>query len=398
MTSITAVGVVTGALVAATLLTLLDPDRRARFRAPLALPFLAFALLTLLSAAVAANRATAFYESKHLAGIALFFVAVNGFDGAAGIRRALGWLFAAVAVVSTYALLQTLACGSSVELPAWAGWLLRVRLEACRAAHPFRAKGFFSIYMTLGGSLLVGLSLLLAPLLVRGTATIRLAAPAVLGLGALGLTYVRNAWLGFGAAVVLLSLLARRFWLLGLLVVGLGIVLAVPSALQTRLRSMLDPADQTALDRLHFWDAGRRMIADAPLLGHGPGGVRLYYPLYKHPEARKARTGHLHNNLVQVAAERGLLGLAAWLGIWATFFVRAGRILRAIPRARADERALVAGSLAAAAGFLVAGCFEYNFGDTEVIDLVWVAMAVPFACAGAAAASARPPAGGSVSP
>jgi len=38
----------------------------------------------------------------------------------------------------------------------------------------------------------------------------------------------------------------------------------------------------------------------------------------------------------------------------------------------------VAGSVAAVAGFLVAGLFEYNFGDSEVIGLVWVVMAFPF--------------------
>jgi hypothetical protein len=38
----------------------------------------------------------------------------------------------------------------------------------------------------------------------------------------------------------------------------------------------------------------------------------------------------------------------------------------------------VAGSIAAVAGFLVAGLFEYNFGDAEVIDLLWVVMAFPF--------------------
>jgi len=39
---------------------------------------------------------------------------------------------------------------------------------------------------------------------------------------------------------------------------------------------------------------------------------------------------------------------------------------------------LVAGSVAAVAGFLVAGLFEYNFGDSEVIGLTWVVMALPF--------------------
>jgi hypothetical protein len=57
------------------------------------------------------------------------------------------------------------------------------------------------------------------------------------------------------------------------------------------------------------------------------------------------------------------------------FYGRVARIYRALPRARGDDRALVAGSLAAVTGFLVMGLFEYNFGDAEVVDLVLVVMA-----------------------
>jgi len=35
------------------------------------------------------------------------------------------------------------------------------------------------------------------------------------------------------------------------------------------------------------------------------------------------------------------------------------------------ERALVAGSIAAISGFLVAGMSEHTFGDSEVVMLTW---------------------------
>ena len=63
-----------------------------------------------------------------------------------------------------------------------------------------------------------------------------------------------------------------------------------------------------------------------------------------------------------------------------------------MPRDRGEERALVAGSLAAVTGFLVMGLFEYNFGDAEVIDLLLVVMALPFVVARDAASPARAPA------
>lgn len=379
MTSITVVGVVTGLIILVSLIRLADPALRERDRAPLAWPLLAFAIVTLVSALSSGHATIALYESKQLLGIALFLAAVNGFRDGDDIRRALRWLYLVVAVVSAHAFVQIWACGSGVPLPDFVSWALRLKLDACRASPLFRAKAFFSIYMTLGGSLLISLALILAAFAVGARWRRALhAVTGVLGTVALALTYVRSAWLGLGAAVLIASGLTRRYAVLLGLILAVVVALAVPSPLQRRALSIVDPADPTARERLYFWEAGWRMWRDAPLLGLGPGGVKRHYPEYRDPAARRPSTGHLHNNLVQIAAERGLLGLAAWLAIWIAFFAQAGRIYARLPATRADDRALVVGSLAAVAGFFVAGLFEYNFGDSEVIGLLWVVMAFPF--------------------
>ena len=390
MTSITVVGVVTGLIIVVSLLRLLDPASRGRDRAPLRWPLLAFAVVTLASALASDHPRAALLESKQLLSIPLFLAAVNGFRDGNDVRRALRWLFIVSALVSIHGILQVWACTSQVALPEWAAWALRLKLDVCRASPMFRAKAFFSIYMTLGGTLLIVLALMLArAAMVRRAAwglEIVSALPAAV---ALALTYVRNAWLGLGASVLVVTGLTRRYaWLLGLLILA-GVVLAVPSPLRQRALSIVDPADPTVRERLYFWHAGWRMVKDAPVLGLGPGGVKRHYPEYRDPAARRPSTGHLHNNAVQLAAERGVLGLAAWLSIWVAFFVRAGRIYARLPAARAGDRALVAGSVAAVAGFLVAGLFEYNFGDSEVIGLTWVVMAFPFVVAPAHAVASR---------
>src|SRR5438552_12133271 len=379
MTSITLVGVVTGLIIVAGLVRLADPSLRARDRTPLAWPLLAFAAVTLVSALHAEHPGIALFESKQLLGIALFLAAVNGFHGGDGIRRALRWLYAAVAVVSFLAFLQVWACGTSAPLPEWAAWMLRIKLEACRASPLFRAKAFFSIYMTLGGSLLIVLSLILATF-AGGARAWRRPQLVTGGLAALALalTYVRSAWLGLGVAVLVLVGLTRRWAVLLALLAAALLAVAVPSPLKTRVLSITDRADPSATERIYFWTAGAHMVRDAPLLGLGPGGVKQRYPAYRDPAARRPGTGHLHNNIVQIAAERGLLGLGAWLAIWITFCVQAWRIYLALPATRVDDRALVAGTLAAVAGFLVAGLSAYNFGDSEVIGLLWVVMAFPF--------------------
>ena len=77
--------------------------------------------------------------------------------------------------------------------------------------------------------------------------------------------------------------------------------------------------------------------------------------------------------------ERGVLGLACWLAIWIAYYRRAISTLRALDANRLRERALVAGSIAAVTGFLVAGLSEYNFGDSEVVMVAWAVMALPWA-------------------
>jgi len=73
-----------------------------------------------------------------------------------------------------------------------------------------------------------------------------------------------------------------------------------------------------------------------------------------------------------------VIGLAAWLWIWAAFYKRAITLLRRVPADAGRERALVTGSLAAVTGFLIGGLSEYNFGDSEVVLVAWTVMALPF--------------------
>ncbi len=267
-------------------------------------------------------------------------------------------------------------------MPAWVASVLKLKLATCRqpSVEPFRAKGFFSIYMTLGGSLVVALALLLAAA-VLGTERRRPALQSAFAVVALGLTYVRNAWLGLGTVVAVLVLLSRRWVLLAVAAAIIALAVLVPSPLRAKMVSMFDPTSASASERLYFWKTGLRMVREAPLLGLGPGAVKIDYSAYKDPAARRPGTSHLHSNFVQIAAERGLLGLVAWCAIWTVFFVKASRIYATLSPARVDDRALVAGSLAAVAGFLVGGLFEYNFGDSEVVGLVWVVAAFPFVVA-----------------
>lgn len=359
--------------------TLRDSGARARTRLPLLLPVLAFSAITLIAAALSAAPWQALRHSDSLLLILVFYATLNLLENRSQVERLLLALVAAMTLASIYGLIQVAVCTFLGPVSPWTAWLLRVKPSACGSMFPFRAKGFYSIYMTLGGAL--ALTLIVTAALsfsASGRRRLLLSLAGVIQLAAVIATFSRNAWLGVAAGFAVISLAARRVRLVVALGVAALLLLSAPSYMTQRLTSLWDPRQDSARERLYMWQSGIEMVKDHPLLGVGPGGVKRVYPSYVRPEALKRSTGHLHSNPVQIAAERGLLGLLAWGWIWGAFFVRARAVLKRLPSGLGIDRMLTAGSLAAILGFLVAGLFEYNFGDSEVVMLAYLIMALPF--------------------
>ncbi len=187
--------------------------------------------------------------------------------------------------------------------------------------------------------------------------------------GALGtltllLTFTRSVWLGWivAAFVVLLALRARLvFYALPALILFLAFL---PLDLFSRVISTFDVKQESNFDRLRMLEAGAEMIRDFPLLGVGPANVKEVYSIYRRHDAPRARPPHLHNNVVQLWAERGVLGLGAYIILLALFLRECIRGWRGPNRMWAEAGVVIAVSLT------VAGLFEFNFGDTEVFYLM----------------------------
>jgi O-antigen ligase len=344
--------------------------------APLAAPLLGFAGWTLVAAAASAQPGDSLRAAKSLAVLATFWIVLAALPTSAAARRFATALFVTVSAAALLSIVQVAGCPpdggyeSPPQIP-----VVGVYFKKCIRAH-----GFFSIYMTLAGVLTVVLALTLPRLLGFGRRVLA-GFGWLAGAVALGLTLVRGAWLGFAVSAGLVLVLARRRTAaLVLLVALVAVALAIPTV-HRRLETIGDLTDPSARERLAMLITGLRLVGEHPVAGIGPGQVKRAYPIYAPPEAVRRHTSHLHNTPLQIAVERGAVGLALWLWIFVAFFVRAGRVLRRVPAAAAAERALVVGALAAVAGFLVSGLFEYNFGDTEVLLVTLSVMALPFVVA-----------------
>ena len=347
----------------------------ARLAWPLVVPIAAFAGWTLLAALLSAAPADSVRATDSLIWLATLWVVLHAVDDPRRARWFATALFIALAVVAALSIVQVATCGGE-RLTAKAAGLPRVLSSFFGKCH--RAHGFYSIYMTLGGVLAMVLVLTLPRLAYL---TRRLAGAAAWLVGALGfaLTLVRGAWVGFGVAVAVLACTLRRqtATFVGVLLVAAA-ALAIPGVL-ARALSFVDATDPTARERVAMLSAGATLLREHPIAGIGPGQVKRLYPEYAPSYAVRRHTSHLHNTPLQIAVERGLVGLALWLWLFAAFFARLLRIWKRLPADAGQDRALVAGCAAAIVAFVVGGLFEYNFGDTEVLLVAMSLMALPLA-------------------
>jgi O-antigen ligase len=346
-------------------------------RWPLLPPIVAFAAWSLVAALVSEWPRESVLALKSLLTLGMIFVVVNALPDPVAVRRFATWLVLALAGAAVIGIVQVASCPEPAAT-ASATTLLEKFLRKCT-----RARAFYSIYMTLAGVLAMMLVGTL-PRLARLGADARWLGPAWVVTGAaLALTYVRGAWVGLAAGAVTAAAGLGRRGIVAVVALFLlvGVLIAALPNVRARVETIPDPTNATARDRLVMLGVGLRLAGDHPLAGIGPGNVKRVYPGLVPPEGMRRSTSHLHNTPLQIVVERGFVGLASWLWLFVAFFRRAGLTLARLPADAAGDRALVLGSLAAIVTFLVAGLFEYNFGDTEVLMVALAMMAVPVALA-----------------
>lgn len=141
--------------------------------------------------------------------------------------------------------------------------------------------------------------------------------------------------------------------------------------------------------RVGIVDAGLRAWSTAPLLGVGAG---RYYDLsgqFAEPDLpARFRRENAHNNFLQVAAELGAAGLAAFLGLLAAGGCRVWRAARST----AAREPLLAGAGAGAAAFLVTCLAGHPLLVAEAAYPFWIVFGLLLALAHGRLPAARAPA------
>ena len=129
----------------------------------------------------------------------------------------------------------------------------------------------------------------------------------------------------------------------------------------------------TFANRIQIWKTTLHIIMDNPILGIGPDALRMAATRYETLEFIHAEGGYnvlidkAHNEMLDIAATRGLIGLAVYLWILISFFIFAGRLWK---RMKYPDKWLVSASIAAIVSYLIQN--EVGFGVVPTSTLFWV--------------------------
>ena len=318
---------------------------------------------------------------------ALWIAAFAGDDPTGSFRRITKGLLLAIVPLAAYHArdprLARRAIAVLLVSAAAATIFALVKFEAQGGAFPVRVRGLVGHPLTYGGQAML-IALVAAALLIRGVGRrwkVAAAALATLVVPALLGSFTRSAWIGTFAGCTVLLACTRARWLPALAGAAVLLVILLPSGYRARAASLFDTKSHWNRERVILWEAGAKIFRDHPVTGVGLQDLKPYVARYRSPDAHEPPHGHMHNMWLQVAVTMGILGVAAFAWLWIGLFRTAAWGLRRDLRDASADRfglTLRLAAVAALAGFFVAGLFEWNFGDEELIDFLFTLTGMAF--------------------
>lgn len=289
-----------------------------------------------------------------LTGFAVFFLATQSLRSRAQVSLVVAGFVAAGLLQATGTAVRVLTGVQQVsEASRVTGWL----------ADPNHFAGFLVLVIPL----VVAVGIALEPrwlTIPTGLVTLAL----VLALLA---TLSRSGWLGLLAGMLVLSALlpGRRVRLLAVTAAIIGVVLlaglAVPIAARFAPHST-GPLEMLA-SRMRVWTVALTLFSQHPVFGIGLGNFAHYYPAY---QTYPVGVLHAHNIVLNMAVERGLLGLAGFLAVCVAL---ASALIRSWRRATTPlDRAIAAGMMAAFGAYFVHSMLDVSYYDYPALLAFWL--------------------------
>ncbi|MFH1701204.1 MAG: O-antigen ligase family protein [Candidatus Zixiibacteriota bacterium] len=239
-----------------------------------------------------------------------------------------------------------------------------------RMVFGYRAIGTFSTYLTFSGFFAIT-AIFLVPAGFTATSKTRklyyLLASQV-SLACILFNYSRSTIIALVIGVVLLIILAGaryRKWIALLLLSTMAVGIVVSPDFLNRFKNIsgTEFSATYANSRFAIWQTTLSMIEEKPLFGVGPGNFDKEY--IAHREIRVGRNlSHAHNDILNVAAESGIVCALLFLLMWAIIIAKLYKGYIKCPDGW--QKGLILGTLLSSAVFFVMSQFEAFFADEEV--------------------------------
>lgn len=327
---------------------ILNRERIKNLKTSLDLFLLAFVAVEILSAIFSEYKAEAFYHSRRVLLIMVFYMAILVLKDVKKIYNAILGLGIVSALVSI------------IELVVY---YLRVDIVWL---------GVFQISMTAGELKMITL-LLLFPLYLdreinfgKRAMILLLMAPTYLTFL---LTFVRSAWFGFTVGLLVIVLLRYRYFFPGWVFLVVIFYLFFP--LKYKYTHLSDVAkSETTVARYMMWKTGVKMFSHKPLLGYGDIDLYKIYIRFRPNPAPDERHGHLHNNFIMWLVLFGIVGFVILIGLFIKMLIDMFIFYKNFASIPLLRDFILAG-IGTFFAFHISGMFEWSFGDAEIMTIFW---------------------------
>jgi O-antigen ligase len=227
----------------------------------------------------------------------------------------------------------------------------------------YRAIGGYGGFFEFAGNQLMTFGIAVALVLKDSKKRILIIFPVIAFLAIIA-SQTRSAWIAALFIIFLAFLITNRKYLayaiIAVFLISLFIFVAVPDV-QSRFESIFDPAKNEG--RLNIWRTSFEIFKENMIVGVGHGNFDKFFDVNRVPGFYDAQ-GHAHNDYLNIAVLNGIVGLAAWLGMWIFWFLRSFRVYR-LQKLKQFDRTLILGGIFSISGILFASFFECYYTDLE---------------------------------
>jgi len=205
------------------------------------------------------------------------------------------------------------------------------------------------------------------------------------------LTLTRSVWLGIVLSLIAFLIYYNYRYFVFFVIGIVTVFIILPNNIKSRVFSIFDLKNESNKDRIYMYYTAVKIFKNYPLFGVGTDNVKDVYEEYKHPDLKKHPEPkkhpdlkkhtepkkvqetknippHLHNNFLQILAERGVFALITFILSFIYIFID---LVKNIKRRTDFTKYFSLSSMFVLISFLIAGLFEYNFGDSEVKFLLF---------------------------